>query len=105
MNEAIHFKTSLFDVSKEKENPINPVYGLSLLEWLRAELANELVITEPDAEDWGWYSQLEYEGNIYLIGSCAFFEQGADPAAPRRLRAGPSGPSRCRRRQGSRRAG
>ena len=81
MNQAIHFKTSLFDVSKEKENPINPIYGLSLLEWLRKELASELAISEPDAEDWGWYSELEYDGNNYLIGSCAFFEQGDDPTA------------------------
>lgn len=81
MNQAIYFKTSLFDVSKEKENPINPIYGLSLLEWLRAELVNELVITEPNAEDWGWYSELKYEDNNYLIGSCALFEQGDDPTA------------------------
>lgn len=78
MNQAIYFKTSLFDVSKEKENPINPIYGLSLLEWLRAELVNELVITEPNAEDWGWYSELKYEDNNYLIGSYALFEQGDD---------------------------
>lgn len=79
MSKAIHFKTSLFDVSKEKENPGNPIWGISLLEWLRAELENELVITEPDAEDWVWYSELEYEGNRYLIGVCVFFEQDYDP--------------------------
>lgn len=80
MNESIYFRTSLFDVTEEKENPINPIYGISLLEWLRAGLANELVITEPDAEDWGWYSELEYEGSNYLIGACALYEQGNDPA-------------------------
>ena len=80
MNQAIHFKTSLFDVSIEKENPINPIYGISLLEWLRESLKGRLEITEPDAEDWGWYSELEFEGNTYLIGSCAYFEEGDDPA-------------------------
>lgn len=81
MNQSIHFKTSMFDVSKEKENPINPIYGLSLLEWLRKELGGQPLISEPDAEDWGWYSELEYKGNNYVIGSCALFEQGDDPAA------------------------
>jgi len=80
MNQAIHFKTSLFDVSKEKENPINPIYGISLLEWLREELEEKLDITEPDAEDWGWYSELEYQGNNYLIGACAQLEEGDDPS-------------------------
>jgi len=81
MNEAIHFKTSMFDVSKEKENPINPIYGRSLLEWLREKLEAKMDITEPDAEDWGWFSELEYEGNNYLIGACAFFEKGDDPTS------------------------
>ena len=80
MNQAIHFKTSLFDVSQEKENPINPIYGLSLLEWLRNELKGDLTITEPSAEDWGWYSEMEYGNNSYLIGASAFYERGWDPA-------------------------
>lgn len=81
MNEAIYFKTSLFDVSKERENPFNPIYGLSLLEWLRETLSDQLKISEPDAEDWGWYSTLEYQGNHYLIGSSVFYEKGDDPRA------------------------
>jgi len=79
MNKAIHFKTSMLDVSREKENPINPVYGISLLLWLKQELTGEVEIMEPDAEDWGWYSELEWEGNNYLLGSTAFFEEGDDP--------------------------
>jgi hypothetical protein len=51
------------------------------LEWLRNELKGKLEITEPDAEDWGWYSELEFQGNSYLIGACAFFEEGNDPAS------------------------
>ena len=69
----------MFDVLKEKENPINPIHGISLLEWLREELKGKLDITEPDAEDWGWYSELDFEGNNYLIGACAQFEEGDDP--------------------------
>ncbi len=79
MSQAIHFKTSMFDVSKEIENPINPIYGISLLVWLKSKLAGKLEITEPDAEDWGWYSELEFEGNNYLIGACAYFEEGDSP--------------------------
>ena len=81
MNIAIHFKTSMFDVSKEKENPFNQIYGISLLLWLREELKGKVDISEPDAEDWGWYSELELHGNNYLIGASAFFEEGDDPTA------------------------
>lgn len=80
MNQAIYFKTSMFDVSKESENPINPIYGSSLLFWLREELKGTYVITEPDSEDWGWYSELEYQGRNYLIGASSYFEQGDDPS-------------------------
>lgn len=71
----------MFDVSKEKENPINPIYGISLLLWLKEELKGKVVITEPDAEDWGWYSELEWRGKNYLIGASTFFEEGDDPNA------------------------
>ena len=79
MKQTIHFKTSMFDVSKERESPINPIYGISLLAWLKSELAGKVEISEPDAEDWGWYSELEFEGNNYLIGACAYFEEGGNP--------------------------
>ena len=69
----------MFDVSKEKENPNNPIYGISLLLWLREELKEIIEITEPDAEDWGWYSELDWQGNSYLIGASAFYEEGDDP--------------------------
>lgn len=81
MNLAIHFKTSMFNVTKERENPINQIYGISLLEWLREELKGQLEISAPDAEDWGWYSELEYEGSKYLIGACAYYEEGDDPTS------------------------
>lgn len=81
MNQAIRFKSSMFNVSKERQNPINPIYGISLLEWLREELKDKLEITEPDAEDWGWYSELEYEGSNYIIGASSYFEEGDDPSS------------------------
>lgn len=75
---TIGFKTSKFDVSKEDENPINPIYGQSLLIWLEKELPDELNLDEPDAEDWGWFSHLEWKGREYLVGATAYFEDGDD---------------------------
>lgn len=79
MSQAIHFKTSMFDASKEKENPINPIRGISLLLWLREALKGKMEISEPDAEDWGWYSEIEWQGSNYLIGASTFFEEGDNP--------------------------
>lgn len=81
MSLVIHFKTSKFDVSKERENSINPFYGHSLLDWLKSELKDSVQISDPDEEDWGWYSELEYDGRNYMIGACADFERGDDPTA------------------------
>ncbi len=79
MSQVIYFKTSLFDVSQEPENPINPIYGESLLRWLRIELSGQMELSEPAAEDWGWYSELRFNGQDYLVGACAYFEEGDDP--------------------------
>jgi hypothetical protein len=81
MNKAIYFKTSMFDVSKEEENPINPIFGKSLLLWLQNELKDKVKITDPEAEDWGWYSNLDWKGQNYLIGSIAHYEKGDDPGS------------------------
>ncbi|GAA6137046.1 hypothetical protein NBRC116583_07930 [Arenicella sp. 4NH20-0111] len=79
MNKAIYFKTSLFDPSKEDENDINPIYGQSLLIWLRDKLGSELEFSEIGTEDWGWYCYINWKGRQYLIGSIAHFEEGDDP--------------------------
>jgi hypothetical protein len=79
MIHVISFKTSKFDVTKEPENPTNPILGKSLLDWLKNKLDNEISVTEPEAEDWGWYSTLIWENREYLIGSIAYFEEGDDP--------------------------
>ena len=74
MNKAIYFNTSLFDPSKEDENEINPIYGQSLLIWLKDKLSNKLEFSEIDMEDWGWYSHIIWNGRKYLIGSVAHYE-------------------------------
>jgi hypothetical protein len=67
---VISFTTKKFDVSKEQPNPINPIYGQSLLLWLQ-DKAKEVTISPPDYEDWGWYSYLEWKGRSYMIGASA----------------------------------
>jgi hypothetical protein len=68
----ISFRTARFDVSKETPNPINPIAGQSVLNWLREELShNHYKATEPDTEDWGWYIDVEGGGASYLVGASA----------------------------------
>lgn len=71
MQAAIHFHTRLFDVSLEPENPINPIRGQSLLEWLRTRVPAQLDMTDADAEDWGWYAHVSWEGRTYMVGAAA----------------------------------
>jgi hypothetical protein len=63
----IEFKTSKFDPAAEPPNRINPIRGESILRWLRERVVP--MATEPDAEDWGWYMEVEFSGCRYLIGS------------------------------------
>ena len=68
MHPVIHFQSRIFDLSVEPENPINPIPGSSLLDWLRERIP---AMSAPSPEDWGWYAYLEEDGRNYLIGSCA----------------------------------
>jgi len=71
MSRVIRLKTALFDVARERPNPINPIPGESLLLWLRERAAPEVALSEPDAEDWGWYATVDWQGRIYLLGASA----------------------------------
>lgn len=71
MHPVIRFHSRLFDLSKEPENPINPIPGISLLEWLRAKVPASVCLSEPAAEDWGWYSDARIADRGYLVGACA----------------------------------
>ena len=79
MNVAISFKTAMFDLSKEHENMINPIYGESFLIWLKEQFKGEIQVTDPFMEDWGWYSNIFLQGRTYLVGSSVFFEEDDDP--------------------------
>jgi hypothetical protein len=66
---VIALTTTLFDVTKERANPINPIAGESLLLWLRQKLGPGRNLTSPEPEDWGWYGMLDWDGRQYLIGA------------------------------------
>ena len=71
MSRVIRFTTSEFDISKERPNPINPIPGESLLLWLRDKARPRVELTEPDTEDWGWYSFVNWDGRQYMLGASA----------------------------------
>ncbi len=74
MAKIIRFTTDLFDISKEDENPINPIYGQSLLLWLKNKIQNSYDFTTPNCEDWGWYSMINFEGRTYMLGASCLAE-------------------------------
>lgn len=72
---VIRFMTSQFDVTQERPNPINPIAGESLLRWLQQRAYPRFEISEPDAEDWGWYSSVSCNGRKYMLGASASDEE------------------------------
>ena len=68
---VIRFNTRMFDISKERPNPINPIPGESLLLWLRERARADVTLSAPDAEDWGWYCSVAWKGRSYMLGSSA----------------------------------
>ena len=72
MHYVISFESKQFDLDGEEENPINPIKGKSVGEWLVELLRKEEInVSNFDAEDWGWYSYATYQDNKYLIGFAA----------------------------------
>ena len=72
MAHLVSFRTAKFDVRTEEPNPINPIFGQSVLNWLRPMLAHaRCSATQPATEDWGWYMDVQCEGASYLVGASA----------------------------------
>jgi hypothetical protein len=70
MAHLISFSTSKFDISKETPNPINPIFGEEVLNWVRGKLAGTpYKATAPETEDWGWYIYVEGNGSTYMVGA------------------------------------
>lgn len=68
----------MFDLSKEDRNPINPIYGKSLLLWLREHLKKQLPMSEPEPEDWGWYTDIEWQGRGYMVGAVGLVSEDGE---------------------------
>ena len=80
MAHLVSFRSTRFDPTAETPNPINPIAGQAVLNWLRAELAKaQYASTEPDTEDWGWYINVEGGGASYMVGASADAE-GSTPS-------------------------
>jgi hypothetical protein len=72
MTHLVGFRTAKFDIAAETPNPINPIAGRSVLDWLRTALAKHgYVVAEPDAEDWGWYMDVKSNDAAYMVGASA----------------------------------
>lgn len=71
MAHVITFSSTTFDVSKETPNPINPIAGESVLQWLSERLKDPYRVTAPETEDWGWYVDVKAGGASYLVGASA----------------------------------
>ena len=75
---VIRFTTKLFDVTKERPNDINPIYGESLLPWLAERQRGKTVVPEPQTEDWGWYAEIDWNGRSYILGASASDEENGE---------------------------
>jgi hypothetical protein len=70
MAHLISFTTARFDVRRETPNPINPIFGQAVLQWIGASLAGAgYEVSEPDAEDWGWYISAAGPAGVYMVGA------------------------------------
>jgi hypothetical protein len=76
---VLSFSSTGFDVTAERPNPINPIAGESVLNWLRPELLKaNYQATEPDTEDWGWYIDVSAADASYMIGASADASEPAE---------------------------
>ena len=74
MEYIICFETDKFDAKKELDNSLSTMYGESLLLWLKEQVKDDIEISDPDAEDWGWYAYLKWKGRKYKLCSSAWEE-------------------------------
>jgi hypothetical protein len=71
MHYVIRFETSKFDVSQEDANREHPVWGRSLLLWLKERLSGQYQFGEPDRKDSGWFTTIEWQGRTYRLCASA----------------------------------
>ena len=69
---VLRFRASVLDVSRERQNPISPIHGESLLRWIAERWSGASPVSEPAPEDWGWYAHVSWDGKRYMLGaSCS----------------------------------
>ena len=76
---VISFSSTTFDIAGERPNPINPIAGESVLNWLRSELVKaNYQVTQPSTEDWGWYVDVSSADASYMVGASADASEPAE---------------------------
>jgi hypothetical protein len=76
MVHLVTFTSSQFDIAAETPNPINPIAGEGVLNWLREKLRSAgYVVTAPGPEDWGWYIYVKDQESSYLVGASSDVDQ------------------------------
>jgi hypothetical protein len=82
MHYIVTFETAQFALAAEKPNPINPIHGISVGEWLLARLPEAVIPSgKIEAEDWGWAVDVTYAKFSYMFGFIALpDEQESEPA-------------------------
>jgi hypothetical protein len=78
MAHLVTFASSQFDIAAETPNPINPIAGEGVLNWLREKLRSAgYEVTVPAPEDWGWYFYVKDRESSYLVGASSDLDQSA----------------------------
>ncbi len=78
MSHDFRFVTSRFDPTKEPANEVNPIAGHGALAWLCGKLRTQgMSVSEPAAEDWGWFVDASTDDATYLIGASGEAEGGS----------------------------
>lgn len=78
MAHVVTFTSLQFDASAETPNPINPIAGEGILNWLREKLLSAgYEVTAPEPEDWGWYVYVKDRESSYVVGASSDLDQPA----------------------------
>jgi hypothetical protein len=68
MSRLFAFRATRFDVARESPNPINPIAGEGLLNWLKVILTEaQYQVSKPVPEDFGWYIDVRGADASYMV--------------------------------------
>jgi len=67
----------VLDVTREPGNPVNAIHGESLLRWIGERWKGDSPMSTPAPEDWGWYADVSWAGERYMLGArCSDAQEG-----------------------------